>query len=112
MAFYRIETTPGESDQRQSVTLDGVVFGLRFRWNARGAVWILEVRDAAGAALALGVVVRVGHPLLTPRGNRPGLPAGDFMAVDTSGAYRDPTLDDFGTRVEIQYADASELGRG
>lgn len=112
MSFYRIETTPGESDQRQRVTLDGVVFGLRLRWNARAAAWVLEVYDAAGDALALGVTVRVGHPLLTPRGNRPGLPAGDIMAVDTTGAYRDPTLDDLGTRVELQYADASELGRG
>ena len=90
------------------VPLDGVRFGLVFRWNARFEYWTFDIKDASGNVLLAGRKVVVDVPLLG-RFKNEGLPAGDLLAVDTTGERQDPGLADFGTRVRMIYLTAEDV---
>lgn len=98
------QATPSYS---MRVRLDGAYYTLRFRWNVRAVVWILDVLDAAGAAIALGIAVRSGVPL-NNSANGAG-PPGMLWAQDTSGTGADPGFDELGGRVVLIYVEATEL---
>ena len=91
-----------------SVELGGVSYALTFRWNDRLEQWCLDVADGDGNALASGVRVVVGVPLLQ-RFRNPALPTGLLMAVDTDGGDRDPGFEDLGRRVAVSYAPLEDL---
>lgn len=93
----------------QTLTLDGVPFRLRLRWNARAQAWFLDLSTPERVAIVSGVRIVTGIPLLARYGQRADLPAGHLVAADTSGAGEDPTYDDFGTRVRLFYAAAADL---
>lgn len=89
-------------------TLDGRAYRLRVRWLPLVSTWVLDLMDAEGVALLLGIPVRPGQSLLRPHvGERlPGRGFGQIIAVDTSGRGRDPERDDLGTRVQLVYVPA------
>jgi hypothetical protein len=100
--------TPSDVDSfTQLTSLDGASFELRFRWNPRAAGWFLDVFDAGGEAIVLGVRIVVSWPLLR-RVTHAGRPAGEIMAVDTTGGG-DPGRDDLGSRVVLKYFDAASV---
>lgn len=90
------------------VSLEGREYTLGFRWNIRGACWVLDIGDAAGAPILAGVRVRV-RSFLNDFPGIVGLPPGRLIAVDSSNQDLDPGLTDLGARVLILYATASEL---
>lgn len=93
---------------RQRVTLDGAPYLLELQWNARAPGWFLNLFDAEGSPIALGIALvvnaRLGRRIADPRA-----PGGWFFLLDRSGAGRDPAIDELGSRVELTYRDAADI---
>ena len=94
------------------VTLDDVDFVLRFEWNQREEKWYLTVSDADEDAILSGVKVVADYPLLTLAKHDSRCPAGQLLAVDSSGEGLDPHFSDLSgetPRVLLMYVTASEV---
>jgi hypothetical protein len=50
--------------QRMSIALAGVTYNLVSRYNQYAAAWVLDLYDASGTALLLGVPIVTGSDLL------------------------------------------------
>lgn len=81
---------------------------MTFAWNIRESTWYIDIADQDGVLLAASRKVVVDYPVLLRRTD-PRLPQGMIMAIDTSGAGKEATLDDFGTRVIVMYMEASDF---
>ncbi len=94
------------------VTLDGVAFDVRLRWNERAAAWFFSLYDGEEQVLAPGRRLVLDFPLLARfvRG-RSRLPAGQFVAVDTSGSGQEAGLAELGNRVLLLYIPLAELAQ-
>ncbi len=102
--------TPVPPHVSVEVTLDGVAYEVRLRWNERGERWFFSLFDAEGQSLAPGRALVLDFPLLGRfLRNRSRLPAGQFVAVDTADSGEEAGLDELGTRVQLLYVPASEL---
>lgn len=91
-----------------SLELEGRAFGFEFRWNGRAGRWVFSVYDADGTLLLAGRHLVLGYPLLA-RFADPRLPAGELVAVDTTGTGVPPGLADLGGRVQLLYVPRAEL---
>jgi hypothetical protein len=90
------------------VTLDNVVYTLRFRWNSRLAKWIMDISDVSENPLLMGLVLYEGIPLIWRFvGRIEGLPPGGFLVVDETGQNRDPDVETLGTDVKLIYTEAA-----
>lgn len=95
---------------RFSTTIDGASYLFDVRWNSRDAAWYFDVLEADetpiahGLKLVLGCYIgrRLPHPLVRD---------GVLVAVDLSGAAREATFDDLGTRVVVEWIPVLELIR-
>jgi hypothetical protein len=94
-------------DYEFEVDLDGRTFGLRFRYNVRDGFWYADLRDADGAALALGRRVVLDTPMF--RFGGAAFPPGMLIANSTTNDKSPPGPADFGTRVRLLYFSESEL---
>ena len=90
-----------------TVSLDGSVYLLAFRWNTREGAWFMDISDANGDLLKPGIKLVCDWPLTSLRDTDPGLPPGMLSVFDQGGAQVDPTLDDLGTRVLLLYEEAN-----
>lgn len=107
MAFYTIPLpADGTRHFDFSVDLEDAVFVLEFYWNERAAAWFFTLKNADGEILVAGRRVVIGWPLLGSK-TFVGRPAGDLLCLDSEGTDRDPTADDFGTRVQLYYSDGA-----
>lgn len=78
------------------------------RWNSRAGAWYLDVLDDDESPIRVGIRVVLGTAL----GRRcvdARFPPGVLYAVDTSGARREATLDDLGTRVKLYFYGGPEI---
>lgn len=110
MAVFVLDiTTDADTlEFEQTHELDGRAYLFVGKWNARDSAWRLSAYLTDGTPLALGRKVVVGVPLF--RGEIDSrLPPGMLMAVDTTGADREPAIDEVGGRVVIAYYDAEEM---
>lgn len=90
------------------VTLEDVVYTLKFRWNSRLVKWIMDIRDVAGEPLLVGRVLYEGIPMIWRFvGRIEGLPPGEFFVIDETGQNRDPDLETLGTDIKLVYAEAA-----
>lgn len=93
------ETTDAFVEQ---VDLDGRVYDLAFRWNARDVHWFLDVgRD--GVVLIAGVKLVNSTDLLGQFGRIENLPPGILSIEDLDDADADPDDENFGDRVQLVY---------
>ncbi len=97
------------------IDLEGRTFGFSFRWNDRAAAWEFGVY-LPGAydddhRLLAGRAVVPDLPLLA-RFRDPRLPAGEIVAVDTTGTGAPPGLDELGGRVKLLYFDLADIPAG
>ncbi len=109
MTIQLISTSTTLSSYTQRTVLDGREYGFRFQWNQRAAKWYMDLADAAGAPIVFGVKVVADFPLLR-RLTDSRTPPGELFAMDRSRAGQDPGLSDFGTRVQLIYIPAADLG--
>lgn len=89
------------------VVLSGTVFTLRLKYNTRMERWMLDIADASGVDLVVGLPVLVsrnisGNYVIT------GLPSGFFFASDDTGAGENPTLDSFQSDKTFFYGDPDQ----
>jgi hypothetical protein len=89
------------------LALEGAVYGLNVRWNQRMLKWILDILDSTGNAVLLGLPI-LEEQALTDRfvGRLLGLPPGQFVAIDGTGAQLDPTDVTFGSAVQLIYVES------
>ncbi len=100
----------------ERVTLDGVDYDLAFRWNERDLQWYFSIyatdspqlTDGSRAAVLAGMPLLVGWPLLSTLSGR-DRPAGELLALDTSGADAEAGQRDLGARVIVIYTPQAEL---
>lgn len=97
----------GEARYSLNTDLDGVSFIFLFEWNDRDAGWYFSIQTGDGTPLLSGRRVVLNYSL-TNIYRDPRLPAGVFIAIDTSGADQEPGLKDLGDRVLLMYATAEE----
>ena len=102
-------TPNGVARWTQRTALDGVDYLLTFRWSQREGHWLLDVATAEASPIVSGLALVVGSLLLVGVVDA-RRPAGQLVAVDTTGANdADPAFDDLGTRFVLTYVTAAEL---
>lgn len=89
-------------------SLDGVQYILELKWNMRDEAWYLDILAEDEDPIRHGMKIVLGT-LLGRRSVDPRMPAGAFIAADLSGAGREATIDDLGTRVVVYYYTADEV---
>lgn len=103
-----IPCRPDLTHYEMQITLEGVGYGLEFRWNTREEAWYMHLYGEDGTPIRMGVKVVVGFPLVA-RLNADARPRGRFVAFDTTNLDRNPGIADLGDRVTLAYFDADEV---
>lgn len=104
MALQRLNTIPYPLVTQQS-DLDGVTYSMRFRWSERSLVWHLDLRTLDDEPIALSVALVTAWPLLA-RVVSPIRPPGELVLLDLVGPAEPATLEGFGDRWVLFYAEA------
>lgn len=86
-----------------SVTLDGVRYRLRARWNGSVRGWFLDLRLADGTALVLGKGLRVGADVLASKAYDSRVPPGVLFVLPLQDPRADPGLDAWGSTHVLKY---------
>lgn len=110
MATLRLPVQNGTDAYRVQVELDGIFYGLKFRWNARDNHWYMDIDQALTPILegmkvvnGLDLLAQFGHMKVDDR-----IPPGTFEVFDTDPSInRDPDTDTFGDTVLLLYQEAS-----
>lgn len=96
------ETTDAFDEQ---VELDGLVYDLFFRWNARDNHWGMDIgRD--GTVLISSIKLVVTSDLLVQYRRIGDLPEGTLFVDDLDGLDNDPDDENFGDRVVLKYSES------
>lgn len=114
MTAWILDVEPEQTNQQQTVELDGSQYILLYQWNSRGDRWYLTVYDRDGDVLASSIKITLYGDLLAgiPPSKRP---PGQLWAIDypaggnTPIQPKDPTFKTFGSRIRMTYLDAEEL---
>jgi hypothetical protein len=104
MALQRINTIPYPLVTQQS-DLDGVTYSMRFRWSERSSVWHLDLRTLDDVPIVLSAALVTAWPLLE-RVVSPIRPPGELVLLDLAGPAEPATLEGFGERWVLFYAEA------
>lgn len=89
----------------QQSDLDGVTYAFRFRWSERSLVWHLDLRTLDDEPVLLSAALVTAWPLLQ-RVVSPLRPPGELVLVDLVGPAEPATLEGFGDRWVLFYAEA------
>lgn len=89
-----------------NVTLNDVLYTLRFRYNTRSSRWILDIADAANQDIVVGLPVLIGRNL-TGRFVIEGIPPGLFLAADLTNQDEQPGRYSFGVDHVLLYEDGT-----
>lgn len=101
---------PAEPIQRFSAVLNGTTYGFRVRWNDRESRWYMDVYEADGTPIKVGIAIVLGAYL--GRGSTHDLfMSGIFVARDTTRQLAEAGFDDLGTRVEVWYFTRDEAAQ-
>jgi hypothetical protein len=106
MSFYLIPTLEGVPDYTMRSRFDGRDFNLHFLWNQRTERWSMDILDADGVPLAMGIIIITNRPLTRFYLWNPAMPQGELVAWDLSNDYGDPPgFNEMapGRRVELTY---------
>lgn len=91
-----------------ATTIADVTYNVRAYWNDRDEAAYLDIRDVNDEAIMLGVKVVLGTNLGRTYDDAL-VNLGALMALDLSGQLRDATAEDFGRRVIVIHATATEI---
>lgn len=104
MASFIIPTRGDLLNYDQSVTLDGVVFNLQFRFNQRDDAWTLNVLDESQNRIKSGIKLVANFPLLRlVRDLR--RPAGELVSLDVRVLPAPPRQEELGDIIDLAYTD-------
>ena len=107
--MIRIPTLQSVAFYSQRTTIDDTEYVLRFKWNERDGAWFMDILDEDEGALALGLKLVPGWPILYYVPPLDYLPRGDFYVYTTDGTAAEPTLDNLGTDFELLYITPEEI---
>lgn len=97
-------------DQTLVLTLEGVTYRWRVRWNERAAVWFSYLYDAEADLIATGAVVLDQYLYLRSVDARK--PPGVLVAQDTTETLVEAGEGELGARVRVLYFTAAEVLSG
>lgn len=89
---------------RFKITLEGVIYTLRFNYNTRMARWMMDICDASNNALVLGLPVLLERNIAGQYAFT-GLPENVFFSTDDTNQGNQPTRLSFGTTHTLWYGD-------
>lgn len=89
-----------------SITLEGVVYILRFHWNFRTLLWYMDIASRDGTDILCGLPLLYAVNL-TDRFVMETIPPGDFMVFDSTGKMEAPNYKNFGRTVQLLYFEAA-----
>jgi hypothetical protein len=104
MSLQRINTIAYPLVTQQS-DLDGVTYAFRFRWSERSFVWHMDLRTLDDEPVALSVALVTAWPLLLHVVSAIR-PPGELVLLDMVGPAEPATLEGFGDRWVLFYAEA------
>lgn len=91
---------------RMTVTLDNVVYDLRFVLNKRDGFWRMDIgRD--DVSLVRNIKIVLSSDLLKAHRSISELPPGTLSVVDKLGQHTEPNEDNFGDSVVLLYEPAA-----
>lgn len=111
MAESELPIDASEKNYSVSTTLEGVTYTFVVRWNGRAGSWFFDLYDVDGNIIMAGIRILTGANL-GRRCTDPRKPPGAIVASDLSGAGREATRDDLGTRVKLYYIPVADLLAG
>lgn len=88
--------------------LDGLLYRLFFKWNVRAGAWFIDFGNTNNVAQVRNIKVNLAIDKLAPYKYK-DVPQGILSIVDSTGQGKEPTLDDFGSRVQIIYTPVADL---
>lgn len=91
-----------------TIDLDDVTYNLSFEWCDRDSGWYFSISDTNGVALLSGRRVVLDYPLISIYRD-PRLPAGTFIALDSTGKGIEAGFTDLGQRVKLFYVPVGDL---
>ncbi len=106
MAYLEIPVRSDLPSYEMQIELEGKTYTLRFTYNARISRWFMDIKDASGVDVRVGIKVLAGWRL-TKQYVADALPPGDFFVLDTGNEEEIPKLDDFGIRKIMNYLEAT-----
>lgn len=90
------------------IQLSGVIFILRFKWNALNEYWVMSIYDRNDTPILLGVKVVVNFNL-TGQFVTVGMPLGDILCQNVLGGFDKIMRFDMGDVAELFYYEAGEF---
>ncbi len=105
MAYIELPISHGTPHQSFSVQLDGSVYQVRLRFNSRAGHWAMDLADAGGTPLALGIAVRLGVDLLAQY-SAASFPPGVLFALNWTDQYQEPDRKNMGSDVSLIFEEA------
>jgi len=109
MTVFVIPTSTTIPAYRQRVTLDGVTFNLRFRFNGRIGSWLVDFFKEDDTPIVYGRRCVIDWPMFRQHHHLEDSPEGQISVFDTTHRKIDPAIDDFGSRVLMLYFDAETI---
>ncbi len=102
MSFEILPTRNDLPWYRFKVTLDNIIYTLRFRYNTRMQRWIMDIADGSNVDLITGLPVLLerniaGQYVVS------GIPVSVFFVVDNTNQGTQPTRLSFGTTHSLWY---------
>lgn len=107
MAQRQIPIEQGEVGFLMKLDLDNRPYSLRFTFNIRLSVWLLDISDDAGEPLVAGIPIYVKQDLLKYHRHDTRLPQGTLVAVNLVDGVTNPDLDTFGSSVLFLYEEVA-----
>lgn len=106
MGYREIPIRRAGRNFTQRTTLDGIEYGLRFRWSQLEQRWYFDLLDSEGDLIAGCIKIIVNRDLLYSRRGHAGVPQGELRAIDGSSAPVDPGLEELGDAIPLIYREA------
>lgn len=91
-----------------TTTLGDVQFGFEVRWNSRDEAWYLDMYDADGVEMVMGMKIVLGT-YLGRRSVHPWFAENVLAVIDTTLEERDAGFDDLGTRIQVRHWPVADL---
>ncbi|MCG8433495.1 MAG: hypothetical protein MJA83_05645 [Gammaproteobacteria bacterium] len=112
MATLVVPTRVTPTEYRQQVTLDGVVFRMLFKYNARDDFWYMDIRDLGGEPIRLGIKLVTGFSLLRLVADTNVRPAGVMIVADATDQNIEAGLNAIGVDTLLTYIEQSGVPAG
>ncbi len=105
MAEVRIQTPPpGVYKWLSRQEFDGRFYRMFFRWNVRAGFWYVDFANDTNVAQVRSVRMNLSKDKLAAFKHQ-DVPQGSFDVIDVTGTGTEPTLESFGSTVNIRYVE-------